>query len=460
LIAGVFAGCSFLAKTTALYFVGGVFLFFLFSEQLDSASTSSPQKSRSPVYSAFIFVSVLLFQACVALLIREHGDAGEILDLVLPPCALAMLILLKERQSGRKLGGERFLSLFRMTLPFGLGFLIPLALFAIPYLRGNGVHALFVGVFVLPFKRVSGAHFSSPEIVKSLPALVLVAVLFLSARLRGIARWLTILLVAIFAAYSLSSSSREWISYQRMWHAAYWLTPFLVLAGVLFLYLNRHVTENSTDAIKQQQSFLILATLALCALVQYPFSAPIYFCYVAPLVILAAVAVFRFLPSAPAPLLVVVYASFLLFGALRVTPPFIRFMGYQYQPDPETRVLDLPRVGGLRVDRESVEIYQKLIPLVQEHAGSGEIYAAPDCPEVYFLARHKNPTRYLFDFFDNDSRNLDHIVQVVDGHSVRVVVINRQPPFSDPLPFDVYQALLARFPHSGKIENFEVRWRE
>jgi NADH:ubiquinone oxidoreductase subunit K len=132
-------------------------------------------------------------------------------------------------------------------------------------------------------------------------------------------------------------------------------------------------------------------------------------------------------------------------GNARLTPPFLFSMGFYYQPDPETQKLDLPRAGNLRVDFQSVNIYKKLIPLIQQHAGAGEIYAAPDCPQVYFLAGYKNPTRATFQLFEEDYGTNEQVLKLIDSRHIRLVVLNRRPDFSRPLVVgDLYAALMER----------------
>jgi hypothetical protein len=135
-------------------------------------------------------------------------------------------------------------------------------------------------------------------------------------------------------------------------------------------------------------------------------------------------------------------------------------MGFYYQPNPETQVLDLPRSGRLRVEPDSAKIYEQLIPLIQEHAGAGDIYAVPDCPEIYFLTGHQNPSRVLFDFLENDYLDSKHTLRLVDSHPIRVMVVNKSPSFSMPLPSDVRKSLAQRFPQGRDIGKFEVRWRD
>ncbi len=459
-IAGLCGGCSFLAKDAAFYYVAGVLVFLVFSEQCESFSTVEGAKTRSLLYTAFVVFSIVLFLAGLAALIREHGTAEEITNFVAPPSLLATLVLLREARATSRSSRERFLALFRTTLPFGLGFLTPLFVFLIPYLRGNGLHAVLRGVLLLPFKRVWGAFQSPPPLSTIAPLICVIGIFALGAWFRGMARWLLSCSTGLVFVYYLISSAHNIANYQIAWHTAYWVTPMLVLTGVFALRRGSRWGVLSGDPLNQRQLFLILAVTALCSLVQYPFSAPIYFCYVAPLAILGAVAVLRAFPSIPQPLLGTALSGFLLFAVLRVAPPYIYALGYYYQADPETHILDLPRAGSLRVQPESAKIYEQLIPLIQQHAVAGEIYAAPDCPEIYFLTGYRNPTRALFDFLEDDYGDSGHILRLVDSRPIHVIVLSKHPSFSAALPVDAHKALVMRFREGKDIGDFEVRWRE
>jgi len=459
-VAGLCGGLSFLAKSTALYYVAAVLLFFLFYEQNLSSSRANPERPRRFLYSSFVAFSMVLFVAALAALVWPQASVERFLNFVFPSAILATLVLVREGRSMRRPNRERFLELLRMCIPFGLGFLVPVFAFLLLYIRGNAFHALVSGVFVVPSKRVWGAFMDPPDIATIAPSLCLAGVLALGAWLRSIARWILVFASGVAIVYYLISSAHDAANYRAAWHAAYWLTPFLSLVGGFILWRGTRGVASFGDSIGQQQLFLILAASSLCSLVQYPFSAQIYFCYIAPLVILAAVAILVLFRSIPRPLLVVVFAGFLLFAVLRVTPPFIYVMGLYDQPDPETQVLDLPRAGSLRIEARSVEIYKRLIPLIQQHAGAGEIYAAPDCPEIYFLSGYRNPTSALFDFFEDDYGSSERVLRLVDSRPIRVVVLNGDPSFSEMLPTDVRKALMNRFPKSERIGDFEVLWRD
>jgi len=459
-VAGLCGGLSLLAKSTALYYGAAALLFFLFYEQNLSSSRASPERPRRFLYTSFVAFSMAVFVAALGVLVWPHASAERFLNFVFPSAMLATLVLVREERSMGRPNGERFLDLLRMCIPFGIGFLVPVFAFLLLYIRGNAFHAVVSGVFVVPSKRVWGAFMDPPDIVTIAPSLCLAGVLAFGAWLRSTARWILVIVAGTAIAYYLISSAHDAANYRAAWHAAYWLTPLLSLIGGFILWRGIRGAATFEDSLGQQQLFLILAVGSLCSLVQYPFSAQIYFCYIAPLVILGAVAILVHFPSIPRPLLALVFAGFFLFAVLRVTPPFIYAMGLYDQPDPETQVLDLPRAGNLRIEPRSVEIYKRLIPLIQLHAGAGEIYAAPDCPEVYFLSGYRNPTPALFDFFEDDHGRSERVLRLVDSRPIRVVVINNDPSFSSALPDELEDALSDRFPEKESVGDFEVYWRE
>jgi hypothetical protein len=191
-----------------------------------------------------------------------------------------------------------------------------------------------------------------------------------------------------------------------------------------------------------------------------PFSVPIYFCYVAPLLALSLLALFSISARVSRPILGLLLAFYIVFAVVRFTPGFLYSMGYFYQPDPETVTLQLPRAGELRIDAPHAFGYERLIGEIQEHAGTSPyIYAAPDCPEVYFLSGKRNPTRTMFDFFDDPTEHTARILQTIDSHQIQVVAIFMRPQFSPPMSSDLVAALRERFPQAKEIGPFEVRWR-
>src|SRR5262249_29360256 len=140
-----------------------------------------------------------------------------------------------------------------------------------------------------------------------------------------------------------------------------------------------------------------LSVTALCSLVQFPFAAAIYFCYVAPLVILLAAALVFRLARPPRAVLCSLLAFSTIFAIFAFSPSFLYSMTVGYTPDAQVVPLSLSRVGNIGMPAEDVAQYHQLIPFVTSLAHGQTILAAPDCPEVYFLSASKNPTPFLFE---------------------------------------------------------------
>jgi hypothetical protein len=458
-LAGICAGCSILAKIPGVYLVAALLLFFAFCEQNQCIVSSVGEKSGGKLYSYFLLISIALFICVLMRVLLARGGLEELTDFVLPAASLSAALVLRERHRKNPSDG-RFSRLLGMCVPFLLGILVPTGIFFARYITQHAVSALLRGVFVLPFARVSSsASESPPPIPTILPSLCLAALLVAGAWLRVRGRWLFTAAMMMMFGYFLVSSRFNPRNYQIAWYSGYWLIPVVVVAGATALLFKPPEHEDPSPK-KDQQIFLVLAVAALCSLIQYPFSTPIYFCYVSPLAILAATVVISRFPAIPKGLLTTLFLGFLLFAVFRVTPPFLIAMGKFYQSDPETQPLDLPRAGKLRVEPEAAKMYRHLVDLVRQKAGNGEVYAVPDCPQIYFLTGYKNVTRNLFEMFDEKYPDLIGTLELVDKRPIRVVVLNSQPDFSATLPANIHEALAQRFPHMEKVGPFEVRWRD
>jgi len=111
------------------------------------------------------------------------------------------------------------------------------------------------------------------------------------------------------------------------------------------------------------------------------------------------------------------------------------------------------------VRRAERDAYIQLVAIIQQHSRSPFIYASPDAPEVYFLANRENPTRTLFDFFDDSAGRTQRVLAALRDHGVDVVVINNHPRFSGAMPRDLYDSLTTRFGPAATVGPFEVHWR-
>jgi hypothetical protein len=133
-------------------------------------------------------------------------------------------------------------------------------------------------------------------------------------------------------------------------------------------------------------------------------------------------------------------------------------MGERYLAPIPSQPLALPR-GGIDVPNHMAPGYRALVTVLQRHARGGYTWASPDCPEIYFLSGLRNPTRSVFDFFDDPHQRTERVLEALDRHKVTAVALNRHPVFSAPFPPDLVAGLQQRYPYSTEVGPFQVRWR-
>src|SRR5215472_9183720 len=157
------------------------------------------------------------------------------------------------------------------------------------------------------------------------------------------------------------------------------LTLLPVLATVFAALVVAHAGPPA-DARRRQQIYAVIAVASLIALIDYPYFAWIYFYYYAPLVILAAVAVFsRFGRPGGQLIGATLLACVVSFVVARM-------------PKRDGSLMALPR-GGILVPASDSAEARGMTETLRAHARNGVTFATPDCPEVYFLSGLANPTR-------------------------------------------------------------------
>jgi hypothetical protein len=149
----------------------------------------------------------------------------------------------------------------------------------------------------------------------------------------------------------------------------------------------------------------------------------------------------------------------IVFAVVRVNGTPLQSMGIAYQPPFLMTPLTLER-GGVVVPTVEARTYEELIPLLTTHARGGYTWAAPDAPEVYFLSGLRNPTRSLYEFFENPVGYQERTLALLDAHGITAVVVNQHPFFSAGITVGMYRAITSRYPHSRIVGPFDVRWRD
>jgi hypothetical protein len=263
------------------------------------------------------------------------------------------------------------------------------------------------------------------------------------------------MLILIPSVVLLARRSRYY--YQHVWSTIWVFAPVVVVVGVALLA--RWSWLNRLESIPRQRLFLTLSVTAACSLIQFPFSNTIYFCYIAPLVLLSITAVVRSMDPPPRLAVAGMMCFCFVYVVFDLTPGFVYHLGAEYAPDTQTVRLSMPRAGSLRVTAASAREYEALNNLIQQHARGEYVLAKPDSPEVYFLSGFRDPTGIFFDFYEDPSGRTQRALAVIGSHNINLVVLNHRPPFAGPIADDLKTALEREFPDRADAGDFEVRWK-
>ena len=452
--AGLCGGLSMLAKVTGAYFIAAVLLFLVFHEQNISLAETHGTESRAQLYRMAISLLLAVFLALLVQMVRTVPGTSGLIYFVLPPVLLAVLILAREFAGIPGPDRKRFTRLANLSIPVAVGIIIVLVAFLLPYAKAYAVHDLIRGLFATPARAIRFASFHPHHpltMISMVPFLVpLVGAYEFGRKGRAICGSI----VALYGCAILYFAGKSTLAYYLGWCAFGTAIPMLTMAGTGTLWARRGKEELSSTS--QEKIMLLLCTTSLCSLIQFPFSAPIYFYYVAPLVILCAWALLASAKRPPQLALLALLVIFLVFPMLSVTS---YRMGISHDLDGKTELLNIARAGGLRVDPVDARQYNDLIPLVQAHATNRSIYAAPDCPEIYFLAGFPGPSRHYFDFAEDPTTYTQNTLRRLETMNVSVVAICRRADFTGPMRADLENALRERYQHSEQLGAFEVRWK-
>jgi hypothetical protein len=462
-VAGICGGTSFLFKMTGLYFVAGALLFLAFREQM--GRDSKPTRRIHPWwYRIFLVLSVVSYEALLFMLLRKQADAATYLYFWLPNLALGATIIRCEFQvdANRE---HRFSFLFRELIPFAAGAAFPVALFLMPYIVSKSLPQFFSDLLLQPMQMIVTGTVRPPVqwLVEGIVVnLLLISGAFLLRSIIPAKLWEKIILglpLALLIASFLLLARQASGFFQMVWSTVWVLAPFVVVLGVAML--GRWTTLSRLDSTHRQQLFITLSVTATCSLIQFPFAIAIYYCYVAPLVLLSATALISFMERPPQLAIAGMMCFCFLFAVFELRPGYVFRMGLEYAPDIQTVRLSIPRGGGLRVVASNVREYEELDDLIRQHARGKYILAAPNCPQVYFLSGFHPPNRDFLGFANDFEQGAEGVSKTLRAHQVNLVVLNHlNTMFVPPVPNDLHLALEREYPSHAETENFEVRWKQ
>jgi hypothetical protein len=420
-------------------------LYFLAAALLTVAWTRA---DGSRGYRIVTVSSVGLFLFLLGRMVLPRTSVTGVYHFFLPSLCLGIAVTVRawRRRAAPDRGGLGSLSLDGAVLL--LGALAPVLLFLVPYAATGSMGTWLEGVFLLPGRRFESASSgpASPWTVST--GMAAVAFMVAGARLSGArARHLAIALGALMAAGLAVDDYLDGAVLSALWYSTRTWIPALTAVGAWQWLARWRAHDGEPDPTGAYVA--LVSTAALWSLVQFPYSSPAYFFYVAPLGVLATAGVLH-AESRPRPGPVV--------GVLAA---MCAFLGAGYVAGVAatgTTPLALER-GGILVSEAEAERYQRLATVIQEHDRGGNIWAGPDAPEVYFLSGRPNRTPVLYEFLTPRFEVTEDLSRFLDDGRVSLVVINSRPLFSASLP-ESLQAWLARaFPEEEVVDPYLVRWR-
>jgi hypothetical protein len=447
-LAGALCGTAVLVKQTGLYLVAGTLLGVLSGDQADIRAGWGDEKPTGRTDPAVILLLAFL-GACVLRLMWGQIGSGESLSEILPIYALLTLAALREwRLTGDTSG--RWKSLLRYTGIVIATAAVPVAFFLVPYAASGSLGVLYADAIGEGAKRISSLHWAMRPalalLILASPVYAVLALELLSAKRRVLGA------LAIAAAVPLLwFSITTVIGYQSLWFFGTSMLP----VGVALVFVAGYRawrTQRAADPVL----FMLAGITAFQALNQFPFAAPTYFAYVAPLAILTAIAaVAHFGALARVNTAALILAGF---AGIVLRVGTLRNLGFYPLRADYTHRLAVPR-GGLLVTAYDSSRYTHLLDLVAEHRGSGTVYAGPELPEVYFLSGQQSPGRDSYSLFASPVSDSTELPRLFGASAANVIVIKRQPMFGGPLHDDIYQWLAIRYPLGQRMDTLEVRWR-
>ena len=442
--AGFAAGTAFTIKQTGVYVFPPLVMSLLICRGGEPSRSTTLKRFELAVTAAIGLASFAL----VLLITRSALGSGELVYLVAPVAASCVAFSLAHRwnASGEALNWTAAAAALA-------GASAPIAILLLPHVANGSVDAFVNGVFVVPQRRLEFTMLGMRSATQIVAAVAAVLWIFWAPRTLK-PRELTFVRVSRWAAgLALAPlATRSPFVYTFIWEAVRGTAAILPLIALWLLLSNRIQEPRSRLVV-----FASTALLAWSSLVQFPFAAPIYFLYVAPVALIAGIAAVRSMPAGhrlgdgPAA------AAVLLFALLSLNRGYVWNVGAEHEVHRLDAPLELPR-AHLKVADDEAAIFNTLVPLVMQHLGDRGLVAGPDTPDVYFLTGQFSPSGRLFDFFSGQTA-IGEEQRLAEWTRADVIVLFHGRRFSPPLPEGLISRLRQEFPQGESVPPFEVRWR-
>jgi hypothetical protein len=447
-LAGLATGVAIVVKQTGVYLLVALVMSLLY-EGRGGNPLATPVSRATRVVRNGIAVGGLLFALAI---MRSRLAFPEMLYLLLPVAACSRLLLSSGDGAPTSRDQTRS-SAILLAVTFAV---LPFGCLAAPYIIHRQLPSLINGLVILPQKRLLFASMDMPSAIFILLGIPLAALLTaFPASIHPSSVRASVLVFAgciVGLTLSIASLYRIW-PYQVMWQSS---RAFAALLPLVMCW--RLISGHVHDIGRQRILFALCSMFAWASLVQFPFSAPVYFCYVAPLAIVAAAGAADLCSPRRRLALGAWGSQLLVFALLTMNRGYVYNLGQGHAPQALNVNLDLPR-AHLRVSADDALTYRRLVTLIDRHAGDGHLIAGPDCPEVYFLTGRFNPSGTLFDFFADEAAAVKGLADSEGWAGTNVIVLNHRPAFSPDRSPGVMSGIRKAFPSGESVGKFEVRWR-
>lgn len=444
---GLLGGLALITKQTGLYLVAAAMLGVLFDDQHHVGA----RQGEGGTADAGILLSLALLALLVLrLLARGLTSSGDWLVLVAPVFAVLAVAAARERglTSDHR---ARWRALLGKLSVLVAGVALPVAAFVLPYALRGATGALLPGIVAGGLTRLTDLHLALPpawDLLRhaGLPLVIVALELRFGGR-RG--AWPVAALAAFCAVWL---SSRGVFQYLSVWDLAVLALPAAVLSAAALALRTRALSDRADVPL-----LTVAAAAAFQGLHLFPYAAPNYVAYVAPLSFLTIAYVAsglgvrrRFVFAA---------GTLLLFGGVMNRIGAVQTVGNGPIWWDDAHRLPPPR-GRLLVTARDSAAYARLVALVAAHRGSGVLYAGPELPQAYFLTASPLAGHDPFEFVPRALTDTNRVASFVDTTRASMVVLKPYPMFLPAIPAAIHGWLAARFPHAEMVDTlFEVRWR-
>lgn len=466
IIAGASIGLALLVKITALYLVAASIVSVLVIVQQSHERRSHPTVHRRPTFEMLTTATILVLVVLVVLLLRHDLSPAEVMHLVMPITAIGVSLIYRERMLAMQ-GVIGVKEVMRALGWFVGGMTLVVAPFVMWYVANGAIDALVRGVIVDAMNRVSDSRRPMLELSRTVRGLWFVAMYVILWRVgHSTIVWVGGLGSAVLIGW-LSTQSLAY--YRIVWEGARWLLPFIAALSAVRYVQQPVAAPTDKSAGRMRGEALILATFAsLFALNQYPFSAPVYYVYVAPLVLLTLTA----LEPQGIRKIGGVFAVLGIFARYNAQHGSIATLGQLPMEITLDRRMSSER-SGLLVGASDSVVYHLIDSVIKQHRGGGTIIAGPDAPEITFLSGPPYYGRLLFSPWPDSLADSSMLSEYFGQELPTVVVWNLKPPHSPDISPQMRGWFEHRYPKGMQIwsdssamtyrgigRGYEIRWRE